>query len=136
MKVSSELVDEAEPPLANQSKISKIEQDLEDYLRGDTQSSAKSRRKVGSSRQARKRSRAKTEMDQSQEHSLVPRFDKKSSRAESNRLSLFKRFGGTKRRASKKKAKSRAKVRIAEEVDAPLSSERDHLNPRAIRSRR
>lgn len=116
-----------------QSKISKIEQDIEDYLRGNTRSSVQSSKKRRSSRKFRKKSRVKTEMDQSQEQGLAPRFNKRSTRKSSNhnRLSIFKRFGASKRKSSK--TKSKKKVRIAEESEMMNTSDQDHLNPLAIR---
>lgn len=137
VKTHSELVEgDEEPDAQTQSKISKIEQDIEDYLNGNsrTKSSLKSKRKwTNSSRKSRKKSKVKTEMDQSQEQRLAPRFDKKTSEgsAKSNRLSIFKRFGASKRRSSK--AKSKKKVRIVEEHTQCDSSAQDELNPLVIR---
>ena len=90
----------------NQSKLHKIEKDIEDYLNNQTNSSNQSQIKKKNSK---KRKRIKTEAETSQEQRLTPRFDKKTTRSEEseNRLSLFKRFGSSKRKSSKAKKKKR-----------------------------
>jgi hypothetical protein len=116
----------------NRSKVSKIENDIEEYLNGQTKSSMKSKKTTNRSKKSRKRSKLKTEMDMSQDQALMPRFNKKKSQRSDNenRLSIFKRFGASKRKSAKTKPRKKT-VQIMEEEY--METEGDELNPLVIR---
>ena len=131
IKTDSKISDlETHSKTSNQSKINKIEKDIEDYLKCQTNSSLGEKVK-SSNRSKKKLTRLKSEMDQSQEPNLLPRFEKKNSTSNQNkkRLSLFKRFGKSKRKSANFKRKRQST--IAEE--SYFEGETDQLSPQTLR---
>lgn len=117
----------------NQSRLHKIENDIEEYLNSQSQNSSKPHARKAVKRKPKTvHSRVKTDMETSQDQALVPRFEKKKTSAESqDRLSIFKRFGASKRQVSKKKKKRKKSVRVA--TDPSVYDQEPELNPHVIR---
>ena len=118
--------------LTNKSKINKIEKDIEDYL--NSQSSSLHTMNTSKSKISKKKfKRLKSEIEQSHEQRLVPRFEKRHTTEDEteNRLSIFKRFGSSKRKIPKSKKMKKRNSTIKEESYTPTQT--DQLNPHVIK---
>jgi hypothetical protein len=125
----------------NQSKIHKIENDIEEYLNNQTSSSIKfgkvsqRKRKSKTKNKMKSKARIKTDLEASQEQTLVPRFGQKSTEESptENRLSIFKRFGASKRKSSKKNFKKKEHLTTVSEAE--LYHPEEQLSPYVIRGK-